>query len=53
MAEANLFGIRGITGVTDTEASNIKSEGRSRERRKSSGCVDRELIGFWKGSSYW
>lgn len=32
MAEANLFRIRGITGVADTEASNIRSDGEEEGR---------------------
>lgn len=52
MAEANLFGINGITGVADTEASNKlgrreEKRGRS-ERKKSRECDDRELIVFWR-----
>lgn len=41
MAEANLFRIRGITGVADTEASNMQAlgeeKGRGEERGEKSG----------------
>lgn len=30
MAEANLFRIRGITGVADTKASNMQGEGEEK-----------------------
>lgn len=53
MAEANLFGINGITGVADTEASSKlgrreEKRGES-ERKKRRECDDRELIVFWRG----
>ncbi len=57
MAEANLFRIRGITGVADTEASNMQGYGEEmgrgeRREEECSECVDRELIVFWQGSGH-
>lgn len=57
MAEANLFRIKRITGVADTEASNgpgpePSKRGRERQEEGAAGGerVDRELIVFWQGS---
>lgn len=63
VAEANLFRIRGITGVADTEASNMQALGEEKgrgEERRAEGVqgmcwqgVDCVLAGVWSLVMVW